>query len=90
MILDFFRYFFAAAALLFFLGCAAANGVVFFRWMFQKKAGSTIPIIGGALGCVALFISPWPVLKSYWWIPLILDASYAMYAIGFIRASIKK
>jgi hypothetical protein len=79
----------AVIGLLFFAGCATANGSVFIKWLAQKKSGSTIPLIGGIAGCLGLLIAPWPGVRFYWWVPLILDASFIMYAIGIIRALLK-
>lgn len=70
--------------LFFFTGCATANASVFVKWLVWKKSGSTIPLIGGMIGCVAFYFSPWLAMRSYWWLPLLLDASYAMLAIGIV------
>ncbi len=75
----------AVIGLLFFVGCAAANGSVFIKWLVRNKSGSTIPLIGGIAGCFALLVAPWSTVHFYWWVPLLLDASFALYAIGIVR-----
>lgn len=34
---------------------------------------SAIPLVGGLLAAFGCAISPWPVVKAAWWVPLILD-----------------
>jgi hypothetical protein len=89
MNLEIVRGVFAVVGLIFFAGCAAANSSVFIKWLVKKKPGSTIPFIGGIAGCLALLIAPWPVIRPYWWVPLILDTSFVMGSFGIVRALLK-
>ena len=89
MIIDIVRYTIASIGMLLFVGCAAANGSVFIKWLLYRKTGSTIPLIGGIAGCVAFVVLPWPIIRFYWWIPFILDASYVLYIITLVHALIR-
>jgi hypothetical protein len=39
----------------------------------KRKYCSWIPLIGGVLGSVGFYLSPFDLLHGHWWIPLILD-----------------
>jgi hypothetical protein len=61
---------------------------------FVKRESSTwIPILGGGLGAIGCFLSPYAVLNKLWWVPLLIDwgcvpgFSYSAiyFAISFVR-----
>jgi hypothetical protein len=49
----------------------AVNAIV------TKKSGSVIPLIGGGSGAIAFGIGPSDALRSFWWIPLLVDLGCA-------------
>lgn len=52
----------------------AGNAVIILRGLTGRaKNESWVPILGGTLGVLALLIAPWPRLRDYWFIPLLID-----------------
>jgi hypothetical protein len=43
-----------------------------------------IPFIGGILGSVSLFLLPIAEVKSFWWIPLVVDLGCVPLFIGIL------
>ncbi len=39
-----------------------------------RKPGSLAPFIGGVCGMYTLATGPFPALRPYWWVPLVIDA----------------
>ena len=46
-------------------------------WYARRKRSSMIPLIGGLLFAVAMFICPLPAMKRWAWVPLIADLGCA-------------
>lgn len=74
---------------LFFIGSAVANLRVLANWVLRKKTGSMIPFLGGCAGAVALLVLPFPGFSAFWWVPVVLDASFVMTLIGLFRKRAK-
>ena len=74
---------------LFFLASAVANFRVLANWVLHKETGSMIPFLGGVAGVVALLVLPFPGFSAYWWVPVVLDASFVMTLIGLFRKRAK-
>ena len=68
-----FKLVIVAALFLFFAWIAFLNVVNFGQGIRGKKTGSSIPLIGGISGAIALSITPWPEANRWWWLPLLLD-----------------
>lgn len=57
-----------------FLWIAAMNNWLLFKRIAGKKESrSWIPFLGGLLGVGACLIAPADMLRSAWWLPLLLD-----------------
>ncbi len=64
------------ASLLFilcFVAIATANWIILIRCMREKKHYSLIFLIGGFAGLVGFALSPFPAIRTYRWLPLIVD-----------------
>ena len=59
-------------------------------WYSLKKRASMIPFIGGILGSISFFLLPITAVKSFWWIPLLVDLGCVPLFIGIITEEIKK
>jgi hypothetical protein len=42
------------------------------------KSFSQVPFVGVLFCALALWISPWPELRDYWWLPLLADVTIPM------------
>lgn len=50
------------------------NAWVFWKGYIQrKKAASWIPLIGGIFGMIAVLVLPVFWIKTWWWVPLLID-----------------
>ena len=54
------------------------------RWYLHRKRGSSIPLIGGLLGCVAMIAVPLNGFDNYWWVPLLVDIGCVPLVLGGI------
>src|SRR5262245_30755279 len=59
--------------LLFFALNAFLNAMNLWRMVRAEKASSSISLVGGISGAIALSIIPWPAARHWWWLPLFLD-----------------
>jgi hypothetical protein len=59
--------------LLFFALNAFLNAMNLWRKVRAKKTSSSVPLVGGISGAIALSIIPWPAAHQWWWLPLFLD-----------------
>lgn len=50
------------------------------RWS-GRRAPSWVPLMGGALGLLALTVAPGTPVVSLWWVPLLVDGGCVM---GFV------
>jgi hypothetical protein len=46
-------------------------------WIALRRGGSLVPLIGGVLGILALFIAPSSALNRWWWSPAMIDVGSA-------------
>ncbi len=63
-----------------FLGCSISNLHGLVRSVFQKKSSTMIPLIGGLSGALAMYISYFDIIQNFWWVALLLDMSWFLYA----------
>ncbi len=71
---DTLRLFTSAFLFLFVLGSVQCNAyILFLRWYLRRQPGSSILVVGGVAGALALWLSPFEGLRRYWWIPLFVD-----------------
>jgi hypothetical protein len=67
------RWIVSSILFLFFAFIAFFNAVNFLRGIRGARASSSVPLVGGVLGAIALSIMPWPAANRWWWLPLLLD-----------------
>jgi hypothetical protein len=63
----------ACLLLLFFLLAAIANAQMLIRRMRGPSGPSLVPVLGGLSGMVGMLIMPWPSVRIWAWVPLLLD-----------------
>lgn len=66
------------------VGIILGNWVSIIRTKLTKKFHSQVGLIGGVFGCVGLLISDSESLKSYAWIPLVLDPGCALLLVSLL------
>jgi hypothetical protein len=49
------------------------NGIVFYQNFFKKNNKSWIPILGGCLIAVGMYLQKTELASSFWWIGLLID-----------------
>ncbi len=57
-------------------GLFIMNWVIFrFNWRNQGtgKYSSWIPLLGGVLGSLSIWVVPVTQAKLYWWVPMVID-----------------
>jgi len=59
--------------LLFFALNAFLNAMNLWRRIRTGKSSSSVPLVGGISGAIALSIIPWSAAHHWWWLPLFLD-----------------
>lgn len=62
-----------AALLLACFSVMVVNWIGVVRYFVYRKRYSCIPIVGGAIGFIGMLVSPFPLLRQLWWLPLLLD-----------------
>lgn len=67
------RWILFALLALFFLGNATANASMYYRFFVYGKRGSAIPLLGAVAGTVGLLIVPVEGMRSWWWLPWVMD-----------------
>jgi hypothetical protein len=76
-----------------FLALSTSNFVVVASYLRHRRHVSAIPLLGGLAGIGACFLLPIPCVRSFWWVPLIIDyGSLPMFIYFFasrIAASIR-
>jgi hypothetical protein len=69
---------------------AICNAGIALRWYIHGKNGSLIPLVGGLAGIAACFTLPFPALRGWWWIPLVVDLGSAYLAIATIILVVRR
>jgi hypothetical protein len=41
--------------------------------MRRRRNYSVVPLFGGALGAIGIAVAPWPAVRTFWWLPPIVD-----------------
>ena len=52
---------------------ATCNCKYIFDYVFKKKKGTLIPLVGGGVGAIGVGILPYSQIQAYWWLPFVLD-----------------
>jgi hypothetical protein len=50
-----------------------SNLWIILRFYICGKRGSTFPLLGGLIGFFGICLAPSDTIKSYWWVPFVLD-----------------
>ena len=67
--------------------------IIFVQWIWVirgwlgLKAQSLIPLVGGVIGCLAIYTSHVTEARHLWWIPFILDPGSALMLLNGIYHS---
>ena len=56
-----------------FLYVTLCNFVIVFGWYLRRRRGSLVPLVGGLAGISACFTLPYHALRSWWYVPLLID-----------------
>lgn len=83
------RYIISGLLFIIFLWVAICNLWIIVRYYLKKQPGSTIPLIGGLSGVLALFVIPFNQLRSLWWIPLVIDWGSLPLVVTYLISLIK-
>ena len=67
------RWALGAVLALVFLFVAVGNAWTAMRFLIERKHSSAVPLIGGLCGVAACYLLPVPVVREWWWLPLLLD-----------------
>lgn len=73
MLLTILHYALAVLLLTFSACVIALNAACIYAQVVRQKYSSWIPLVGGIAGMIGCLIFPHGHLRSYWWLPLILD-----------------
>jgi hypothetical protein len=47
---------------------------IIINWIIAfRKSGSLIPVVGGFIATIALLVAPWDAIRTFWWVPLVVD-----------------
>ncbi len=66
----------------FFIGLSVFNWRHFWKYTRKRKDRmSPVPLVGGLLGIVTLYVCPFDPVWSYWWAPLFMDFGSIPYAL---------
>jgi hypothetical protein len=68
-------------------GIILANWWLVIQWYIQRKRGSLVPLFGGLLFALAMFIYPEPRVRHLAWIPLVVDLGCSVSIPGFLYAA---
>lgn len=58
------------------------NFKIVYVWLVRKKHHSWIPLVGGFLAFFGMGLCPLPQVQRLAWIPLAVDVSYCVLALG--------
>lgn len=67
-----------------FLVLTVANAWSVGTYMFSKRHISAIPLLGGVAGLAAAFVLPIEDIRSFWWLPLVVDYGSIPMLVAFI------
>ena len=66
----------------FFIGLTVFNWRYFWKHTRKREDEmSPVPLVGGVLGIVTLFVCPFGPAWHYWWVPLFIDFGSIPYAL---------
>jgi hypothetical protein len=71
-----------------FLVLAVSNGLAVASYVRHRRHVSAIPVFGGLAGLGACFLLPVEGLRSFWWLPLIVDYGSAPMIVTFFVSRI--
>lgn len=71
-----------------FAWAAVANVVLGVRYYVHGKRSTLVPLVGGVLGAIGCLIAPWTILRTWWWLPLLIDIGCAPMLLAMIVESI--
>ena len=71
--MEFIRWFFGGALVLFFVGSAITNAAVAYSIYVTRKPSSFILFVGGIVGVAGFLLLLIDSVNHIWWLPLILD-----------------
>lgn len=77
----------------FFVLCAAANAHLVIRSMRARpdeQVPSLIPIVGGGLGAIGLYVAPMDEIRAYAWLPPLLDIGCGPYLVLIVIAVLRE
>jgi len=67
------KFVFVSGSIVFLL-VAGVNARLTIGYAFGRiRSGSRVPLVGGCAGCLGLLLGPWPQLRAWCWVPLLLD-----------------
>src|SRR5207248_11725174 len=72
----------------FFLVLAVGNALSVASYLRHRRHASAIPVIGGIAGVLASILPPVEDVRSFWWIPLIVDYGSAPLFVSFFVSRI--
>lgn len=73
-----------------FVVSAVSNAMIWLAFLFKKKTGSTVPILGALAGMLAVFLAPVDGVRSFWWVPLVIDPGGLLWCVFLIRGLIRR
>jgi hypothetical protein len=41
--------------------------------MRKQRNYSPVPLLGGGLAAIGIAVAPWPAVRTFWWLPPIVD-----------------
>lgn len=72
-----------------FLVFAVSNGIAVVTYLRRRQHVSAIPLFGGLAGLGACLLLPVEGVRSYWWLPLIIDYGSLPLFVYFFASRIK-
>ena len=70
---------------LLFAVCVLSNVAVWLAFLFRKKTGSTVPILGAAAGMAAVLLAPVDGARQFWWAPWLVDPGGLLWCLCLLR-----
>lgn len=80
--LEYIRWIVGLALLVFCTCVSVCNIALVCRAIFRHWRGTLIPIVGGVCGMIGILIIPCYQLRTYCWIPLLMDVGCGPLIVG--------